>query len=116
MHVKLHSKMPEIKINLQKNHTLSKLISSVGEVVKKSELLLVNTPDEENYYLLHRNVINTYVPISSLIIVALVIALAVVICKNKIKQKRVEIVKTERPSEEIELKDGQRVVRASKFK
>ena len=116
VHVKLHSKMPEIKINLQKNHTLSKLISSVEEEVKKSELLLLNTPEEENYYLLHRNVINTYVPISSLIIVALAIALAVVICKNKIMQKRVEIVKTERPSEEIELKDGQRVVRASKFK
>ena len=49
VHVRLHTKMPEIKINLQGNHTLSKLVKAVEDEVKKSELLLVNTPDEENY-------------------------------------------------------------------
>ena len=114
VHVRLHTKMPEIKINLQENHTLSKLVKAVEDEVKKSELLLVNTPDEENYYILHRNIINAYVPVTSLIIIALAIALVVVICRSKAVRKQVKIVKTETPVDEFELQGGQNVIRASK--
>ena len=83
--------MSDIKINSIKNDILSRLVKAVKESVNESKVLLVNTEKNENYYSLHRNIIHTYVPLSSLLVIRLAVALTIVICKNKSRHKQVRV-------------------------
>ena len=86
--IKMYFHTPDVNISLHREDALSKLVNEVKMSLNESRELLSSTGEDNNYYSLHKNVIHTYISVTTVIMVGLAAVVIVIFCKGKKRYRK----------------------------